>query len=439
MVQFNFNESSSSLLESDERFMRVALEVASRGEGFVEPNPMVGAVLVCGGEIVGVGYHRYFGGCHAEVLAIEDAKKNFGEEVIQNSTCYVTLEPCSHYGKTPPCADMILRSGIKRVVIAMRDPNPVVNGRGVSILRSGGVEVTEGILEGESRYLNAPYLTLLEKNRSWVIAKWAMTLDGRLSTNVGRSKWISNESSRIIVQKLRRRVDAIMIGSNTARVDDPSLTVRIDSESGVDSVGCRVPLRIVLDSRASISLESNLVRTAREFPLLVVVGSEADSGRVEKLLLAGCEILEVPSKINLPNVVESSDGLKGSDELNNFDESHISEVSKGLNSGLGGFVDISTRIYRERIKILFRELAQRKLTNILVEGGGRLFGTLFDLRFMDEAYVFISPKLVGGCLSTSAIGGVGISELEFACMLSDPEIKICGNDVQVHGRLKWHE
>ncbi|MDR1924934.1 MAG: bifunctional diaminohydroxyphosphoribosylaminopyrimidine deaminase/5-amino-6-(5-phosphoribosylamino)uracil reductase RibD, partial [Planctomycetaceae bacterium] len=216
-------------------FMRVAIEVARGGEGFVEPNPMVGAVIVRDGKQIGVGYHRYFGGHHAEVEAIKNAEELCGVGSTIGATCYVTLEPCSHYGKTPPCTEAILRAGIKRVVIAMRDPNPAVNGRGVAFLTANGIGVTEGVLESEARDLNAPYLMLVEKKRSWIIAKWAMTLDGRMATATGESKWISNEHSRLIVQKLRQRVDAIMIGSNTAIKDNPNLTVRINEKTETET------------------------------------------------------------------------------------------------------------------------------------------------------------------------------------------------------------
>ncbi|MDR2171180.1 MAG: bifunctional diaminohydroxyphosphoribosylaminopyrimidine deaminase/5-amino-6-(5-phosphoribosylamino)uracil reductase RibD [Planctomycetaceae bacterium] len=400
MEKNNINE----LKELDESFMRLALDVAVGGEGFVEPNPMVGAVLVRDGVKIGVGFHRYFGGFHAEVEAISDAVKNFGADVTKGATCYVTLEPCSHYGKTPPCTEAILQAGIKRVVIAMRDPNPVVAGGGVEILRANGVEVIEGTLEAEARYLNAPYLRLIEQKRSWIIAKWAMTLDGKLATNTGQSKWITNEKSRLVVQKLRRRVDAIMIGSNTAKMDNPNLTVRIAAPD--ESVFQRKQLRIVLDSRAEIAIESNLVRTAKETPVLVVVSHEADCERVNKLAAAGCEILELPRQIDLEN-----------NKIQNDTNDKINEI------------------YSERMRILLAYLAQRKLTNVLVEGGSRLFGTLFDMRIIDEVYVFIAPKLVGGNLAPPAIGGAGIPKIETACKIQNPKITTNDDDIQIHGRL----
>ncbi|MDR1486246.1 MAG: bifunctional diaminohydroxyphosphoribosylaminopyrimidine deaminase/5-amino-6-(5-phosphoribosylamino)uracil reductase RibD [Planctomycetaceae bacterium] len=411
MERFNVVE----LENEDIRFMRVALSVACGGEGFVEPNPMVGAVMVRNGGVVGVGFHRYFGGFHAEVEAIADAVKNFGNDITKGATCYVTLEPCSHHGKTPPCTDAILQAGIKRVVAAMRDPNPVVKGHGIEILRANGIEVTEGILENEARNLNAPYLTPIEKKRVWIIAKWAMTLDGRLATFTGKSKWITNETSRLTVQKIRQRVDAIMIGSNTARIDDPNLTVRIEAARGF--VENRVPLRIVLDSRAEIPVDSNLVRTANEIPVLVVVDQNANPENVEKLLAAGCEILELPAQICCQDVGKSVGEIVG--ETNETGEKN-------------------KKIYNERIVTLLEYLAQRKLTSVLVEGGQRLFGTLFDLRLIDEVNVFIAPKLIGGRDAVPVIGGIGLSEMESACQLENPKITTYENDIHIHGRLKWN-
>ncbi|MDR1478751.1 MAG: bifunctional diaminohydroxyphosphoribosylaminopyrimidine deaminase/5-amino-6-(5-phosphoribosylamino)uracil reductase RibD [Planctomycetaceae bacterium] len=389
--------------EVDERFMRVALGAALGGEGFVEPNPMVGAVIVRGGELVGVGFHRRFGGFHAEVEAITDAVKNFGNDVTSGAVCYVTLEPCSHYGKMPPCTDAILKAGIKRVVVAMRDPNELVNGCGIGILRANGVEVMEGVLEGEARDLNASYLMSIENGRVWVIAKWAMTLDGRIATIVGKSKWITNKTSRLTVQKIRQRADAIMIGSNTAKLDNPNLTVRGESVRGFEE--SRVPLRIVLDSGAMISVESNLVRTAGKVPLLVVVSSEADAARVDKLYAAGCEVLRLPPKTD-----------------NNSDNTS----------------ERTNKTYREQITFLLKYLAQRKLTSVLVEGGQRLFGTLFDLQLIDEVHAFIAPKLVGGQMAVPVIGGIGLSEMDSTPELINPNIKIYENDIHIHGRLKWH-
>ncbi|MDR1140774.1 MAG: bifunctional diaminohydroxyphosphoribosylaminopyrimidine deaminase/5-amino-6-(5-phosphoribosylamino)uracil reductase RibD [Planctomycetaceae bacterium] len=375
-------------MKNDGQFMRLALELAKRGEGFVEPNPMVGCVLVKNGKIIGKGFHTKFGEAHAEVEAIRDAYCRYGEDVTVGSTCYVTLEPCSHYGKTPPCTSALQSSGIKRLVVAMRDPNPVVNGQGLKILRNTGLEITEHVLEEEARLLNAPYLTLLEKHRPWIIAKWAMTLDGRLASRTGNSQWISGEESRKIVHRLRSRMDAIMVGSQTALRDNPDLTVRFDT------VAPRIPIRIVLDSNAAITSEYRLVQTARQIPVLLVVRSDAPSKQIEILQNAGCEILPIPSESTEHN-------------------------------------------YQRRTEILMEYLAQRKITNLFVEGGKQLFGTLFDMQLIDEVHVFIAPKLIGGQSAYPAVGGNGLNEMEKAWKLESPEIQIVEQDVYIHGRIHY--
>jgi diaminohydroxyphosphoribosylaminopyrimidine deaminase/5-amino-6-(5-phosphoribosylamino)uracil reductase len=380
-------------MENDLRFMRLALELAKRGEGFVEPNPMVGCVLVKNGNIIGKGFHTKFGEPHAEVEALCDAKKCYGEESLAGSTCYVTLEPCSHYGKTPPCTSALQSSGIRRIVVAMRDPNPVVNGCGLQILRDAGFEITEHLLEEEARFLNAPYLTLLEKQRPWIIAKWAMTLDGRLASQTGSSQWISGEASRKIVHRLRGRMDAIMIGSQTALRDNPELTVRLDE------VVPRTPIRIVLDSQAALTSEYRLVQTARQTPVLLVVNPNASEKQIKILQNAGCEILPL-----------------------------LSENTESENT---------EQDYRNRTEILMKHLAQRKITNLLVEGGKQLFGTLFDMQLIDEVHVFIAPKLIGGELSYPVVGGVGLLEMEQAWKVELPEIQIIGQDVYIHGRIHY--
>ena len=266
----------------DEFFMRRALEVAAAGHGLVEPNPMVGAVIVRpdlpaeGGPagtavppIVGTGYHARFGGDHAEIVALKEA----GDKA-RGGTLYVTLEPCCHFGKTPPCTDAIIKAGIKRVVIAMVDPFGEVKGRGVEILKKAGISVVTGVLEKESEYLNMPYITRLTKHRPWIIGKWAMTLDGKMATKTGSSYWISNEESRTKLHHLRSYMDAIMIGSRTAMEDDPKLTVRLPE----GETAKRTPIRIVFDSGGTLSVFSELAISAREIPLMLVFGPCGSQG-----------------------------------------------------------------------------------------------------------------------------------------------------------------
>jgi len=323
----------------DERFMARALVLAARGEGSVEPNPMVGCVLVRDGRVIAEGWHQEYGGPHAEIVALQQAGKD-----ATGATVYVTLEPCSHQGKTPPCTKALIHVGVARVVAAMEDPFPPVDGSGIHELQAAGIECEVGLLGRQARELNAPYLKRIETGRPWVIAKWAQTRDGKLAMADG-SRWISNERSRDVAQQLRGRVDAIIVGSGTVLADDPLLTARPKNPALVK----RVAKRVIVDSQASLPLESQLVKTARELPVIDVVAATASVEKCKQLVAAGVEILPVAGA------------------------SHA-----------------------ERFDALLEELGRRKMTNVLVEGGSRLLHTLFDLRAVDEIHVFTAPKDAGG-------------------------------------------
>lgn len=336
---------------------------------------MVGCVIARGAEIVGEGWHRRFGQAHAEVEALQIA----GSRAC-GATLYVTLEPCCHRGKTPPCTRAILAAGVARVVAAMADPFPQVAGGGLAELLAAGVEVQSGILENEARKLNAPYLKLLSTGRPWIVAKWAMTLDGKIAVRTGDSRWISSPASRQLVHQLRGRMDAILVGRGTAAADDPQLTAR--------PPGPRTALRIVVDTRASLSLKSQLVRTAREVPVLVAVGPEATSADCANLQAAGCEIL----------------------------------VGDGATS-------------QARLEMLFDELGRRRMTNVLIEGGGRLLGSLFDARLIDEVHVFIAPKLAGGTEAPSPVAGRGVDAISAALAVEDLAVREIAGDLYLQGRI----
>jgi len=366
--------------EIDSWHMRRALQLASQGRGRVEPNPMVGCVIARGAEIVGEGYHTRYGAPHAEVEALRVAGKR-----AAGATAYVTLEPCCHFGKTPPCADALVAAGVARVVYAIDDPFPQVAGGGGAKLRAAGIEIENGVHADEARRLNAPYLKLLEKKRPWVVAKWAMTLDGKLAAAGGDSRWISGEASRAVVHELRGRCDAVVVGAGTAAADDPLLTVR--PSPGV--VPSRTPLRIVVDDRAALRLDSQLVRTARDVPVLVAAAADAPASAVAALRAAGCELMEFPAP---------------------------SRAAR-----LGQLLD---------------ELGRRRFTNILVEGGGALLGALFDLQEVDEVHTFIAPKLIGGAKAASPLAGDGLAKMAEARRLDDVEIRQLGDDVYVSGRVR---
>lgn len=363
----------------DDRYMAHALALATRGLGAVEPNPMVGCVIVQGGEIVGEGWHERFGGPHAEVNALAVA----GDRAA-GATVYVSLEPCCHQGKTPPCTQALIRAGVQRVVIAMQDPFPQVSGGGISELKAAGVPCDVGAGGADANWLLAPYRKLTATNRPWVIAKWAMTLDGKLATRTGDSQWISSESSRALVHQLRGRVDAIVVGSETARRDNPLLTARTANRADVK----RIATRIVIDSAASLSCESRLAQTTADIPVIVAVAEDAPNDARQRLSAAGVEVYQ----------------------------------TIGSN-------------HAERLASLLDELGKRRMTNMLVEGGSRLLGALFDMRAIDEVHVFIAPKLAGGAAAPSPVGGDGIERMGKSLKLADIAIEELDGDVYVHGRV----
>lgn len=358
--------------------MRRALKLAANGSGLVEPNPMVGCVIVRDGEIIGEGFHRKFGGPHAEVNALS-ACRDSGYST-DGATMYVTLEPCCHHGKTPPCTSAVVDAKIARVVIGTEDPFKEVSGGGIAILKDAGIEVVSGCMEAEARDLIAPFTTLVEKKRPWIIAKWAMTLDGKIATASGDSQWISCEQSRAIVHEIRGRMDAIIIGRGTAEADDPLLTAR--------PAGPRTAARIVIDRGASLSLDSQLVKTANEVPVILACSATADAGRIAKLQSAGCEVLSMSG--------ESSE---------------------------------------EQLESLFQELGRRQMMNMLVEGGGKLIGSLLDASLIDEVHAFIAPKLVGGASSPGPVAGMGIDKIASALNLNSMTIESVGSDVYIRGRV----
>lgn len=362
----------------DVEFMQRALTLAARGEGSVEPNPLVGCVIVKDYQVVGEGWHQRFGAAHAEVDALRAAGK-----AARCATMYVTLEPCCHHGKTPPCTDAILEAGVVRVVVAQEDPFPQVAGQGIRQLQEAGVKVELGVCGEAARELNAPYRKLTAQQRPWVIAKWAMTLDGKLASHTGDSRWISNEASRAVVHRLRGRVDAIVVGRQTAFQDDPLLTARPS--------GPRTATRVVLDTQASISHQSKLVLSASRVPTLIVTGPQVSTALQERLLDFGCELLSLESS------TES-----------------------------------------ERLRELLDELGRRKMTNVLIEGGGGVLGTALDGGEVDEVHVFVAPKLLGGAAATS-VGGQGRERIELADLVDQPQVESLDGDVYIRGRVRRAE
>ena len=333
----------SELFDAD--LMQRAIALAGRGEGRVEPNPMVGCVIARNGRVLGEGYHRRFGGPHAEIAALRLCRDS-----PRGATVYVSLEPCCHHGKTPPCTEALIRAGVKRVVVAVRDPHPAVAGGGIKRLRAAGISVRCGVGAEPAAEMLAPYLTRLALGRPYVIAKWAQSLDGALVVGRGQSKWISCDASRRRVHRLRARVDAVLVGSGTVRADNPMLTAR-------DVPIRRQAVRAVLDGRLRFSPRCRLAATANSVPTLVFTGSSpARTAKAERLRELGVDVIAC-----------------------------------------------RTRRGRLILKDCLRELARRDVTNLLVEGGPTLLRSFFHASLVDEAQVFVAPRLIGGQAEASVI------------------------------------
>ena len=354
----------------DVRMMRRALALARRGEGRVEPNPMVGCVIVRNGRVIGEGFHRRFGGPHAEIEALRSCQSN-----PRGADVYVSLEPCCHLGKTPPCTKALIEANVARVVVAQRDPDKRVGGRGLRALRRAGFCVETGLLHDEAQAVLAPYLTRQTLGRPYVIAKWAQSLDGKLATQTKDSRWISGECSRRSVHRLRARVDAVLVGSETVLKDDPMLTAR-------DVPIRRRALRIVLDRRLRTPATCQLVTTAADFPTMIVTaGRNVKSSNGLRLARKGVEVVGCPV------------------------------MKKGLS-----------------LRSFLRMLAKRQVTNLLVEGGAELLTSFLMETLVDEALVFVAPKLIGGRAAPSILAGHGIRRVQDSLIARTVRVSRSGED-----------
>jgi diaminohydroxyphosphoribosylaminopyrimidine deaminase/5-amino-6-(5-phosphoribosylamino)uracil reductase len=354
-----------------EKFMMMALKLAKRAEDKTYPNPMVGAVIVKNGKVIAKGYHRLAGSDHAEVDAIKNASEN-----VRGAELYVTLEPCDHYGRTPPCTKAIIESGIKKVYIAMIDPNPMTKGKGTRRLRSAGIKVEVGVLEKEAEAFNGKYVKFVTKGLPYITAKIAQSLDGKTAAGDGTSKWITSDISRAQVRKMRDRFDAVMVGIGTVKKDDPNLM-----GAGLR----RKPARIVVDSRLSIPLNADLIGTSGKSPLFI--GTTGTAPESKRRALG-----------NIPGV-------------------HV--------------ITVKGRGNRVPLRPFLRELARLGIVNILVEGGGELLGSLFDAGLVDEWIFFIAPKVIGG--DKCSVKGVGIPDISRILALKDVSVKRSGEDVVIRG------
>ncbi|MGB9700806.1 MAG: bifunctional diaminohydroxyphosphoribosylaminopyrimidine deaminase/5-amino-6-(5-phosphoribosylamino)uracil reductase RibD [Thermodesulfobacteriota bacterium] len=363
----------------DIKFMRLALRLAEKGRGLTNPNPMVGAVVVKDGEIVGRGYHHQAGQAHAEILALREAGAR-----ARGATLYLNLEPCAHFGRTPPCTEAILKAGIKRVVAGMIDPNPLVSGRGIARLRAAGVKVEAGLLAEECRQLNAPFVKYITTGKPLITLKVALSMDGKVATNLGEARWISSAESRAYVHRIRHNADAVMVGIGTVLQDDPLLTVRLPALKNP-----RQPLRVVVDSRLRIPLKSQIVKTAKYYPTLVATTNSAPLSRIKKLAKAKVEVLT------------------------------ISKDRQG----------------KVNLIALMEELAKRGILSVLLEGGPTLNASALQGKLVDRLLFFIAPKLIGGEKAPGAIGGKGIKRLKDAIPVKNLRVRKLGSDLVLEGEI----
>ena len=355
----------------DVQYMQQALELARGGLGFVSPNPLVGCVLVKDGAVVGRGYHQRFGGPHAEVYALQEAGPQ-----ARGAVLYVTLEPCSHTGKTPPCADAVIQAGVSRVVVALRDPNPLVAGTGLARLAAAGLAVTVGVCEAAAHKLNEAFVKYITTRRPFVTLKSAITLDGKIATRTGASQWITGALARQEGHRLRHATDAILVGIGTVLQDDPQLTTRLPDQQGAN------PLRVIVDSTLRVPLQAQVTDVASNRRTLIVTTARAPVVYSEALRTRGVEVVRLPA----------------------YDD---------------GRVDLEA---------LCRYLGERGVASVLVEGGATLSATLLRRRLVDKVLLFVAPKIIGGD-GISVVGPCGVETMEQVIQLRDVVSQRLGNDV----------
>ncbi len=372
----SFTQRRNPISEIDVHFMKRALQLARRGRGFVSPNPMVGAVVVKDQTIIAEGYHEKFGQAHAEVNALRKAG-----EAAHGATLYVTLEPCSHQGKTPPCVQAILDYGIAHVVVGVKDPNPKVNGKGIQMLKSKGIEVSTGVLEEACYQLNESYFYFITSGKPLVTLKMAQTLDGRIATSTGHSKWITSEDSRVISHRLRRRHDAVLVGIGTVLADDPQLSVR--------HVRGRSPRRIILDSQLRVPLDAHILSDNAPFSTIIVTTAAASREKIARINERGAQVLVVP------------------------------ENERGWVS----------------LEHLWKKLAEMGITSVLVEGGSTVHTECLKRKMAERMVLFIAPKILGSGID--AIGDLGIRNINSALELDQVRMRNLGEDILVTGKIVY--
>ncbi|MDD5596213.1 MAG: bifunctional diaminohydroxyphosphoribosylaminopyrimidine deaminase/5-amino-6-(5-phosphoribosylamino)uracil reductase RibD [Candidatus Omnitrophica bacterium] len=361
--------------KNHEYYMNLAMKLALKAKGETSPNPLVGAVVVKNGRIIGKGYHAKAGLAHAEVMALDEAGQG-----IKNATLYVTLEPCTHFGRTPPCVDRIIKSGIKKVIIGMIDPNPRNNGRGVNLLKQNKIKVEVGFLEERLRKINEPFIKYITRHMPFVTVKIAQSLDGKIATENGDSKWITSDKSRSFAHKIRKDYDAIMVGINTVLRDNPKLNAWFSRKQ---------PIKIIVDSQLSTPQKANIFSLDSRIIIATIASRPGQETQNRQILAQKAKVLEVKEKSGQVN-----------------------------------------------LKNMMKNLAQLEITNILVEGGGTLIGALFDEGLVDKVLFFVSPKIIGGKNAISSVMGKGVSRIDKAIKLKNFSLKRLGEDFLIEGYVK---
>lgn len=365
------------MYKQDEIYMQRALELALMAQGRTSPNPIVGAVIVRDGQVVGEGYHHRAGTPHAEINALKDAG-----DLARGATLYVTLEPCSHYGKTPPCANALVEAGIKRVVTAVLDPNPLVRGHGIEILNKAFIETTVGICEQQARKINEFFFKYITTGMPFVTLKMAMTLDGKIATKNGDSKWISNEYSRGFVHELRNIYDAVMVGIGTVLKDNPRLNTRLERKD------IRNPVRIIIDGGLDLPLDSNIAQSAVSQPTILFCAEDSPKHKAHQLQEKGIKIIE-------------TEGTRDAIVL----------------------------------EAVLESLGRMNICSVLAEGGAEINGYLMEHKLADKIHWFIAPKLAGGRQAPSPIGGTGVERMSDACKVTNLELQKFGEDILITGYI----
>ena len=357
-------------------FLRLALKLASRARGKTSPNPLVGAVIVKNGQIIGKGYHQRAGEPHAEIIALAEA----GEKAV-GADLYLNLEPCSHYGRTPPCVEAIIKSKIKRVFIGMQDPNPLVNGKGIQKLKEAGIWVKTGILEEECRRLNEIFIKYITTRCPFVILKAAASLDGRIAAVSGDSKWITNKKSRHYVHRLRNQVDAVLVGIGTVQKDDPQLTTRLQNRRGKD------PIRIIVDSTLKISLQARVFNPQSKALTIIATTPKASPKKIKAIEKQGAKVLVIPSQ------------------------------------------------KRVNLQQLMKTLGEEKITSVLIEGGSQINTSALQEGIVDKVVFFYAPRIIGGKKAPQIVSGEGVSKVEDSILLHRIKTRRFGDDVMIEGYI----